>query len=146
MSKPTDRTPLRVVLLYSSGHLGSATLFNMMTQMPELQIVGIVRAEAARLNRAGRKKIAKQMNKIGWRFGWLLLWQRVIQVVGFGLSWLLRRKGLRPGWALAKQLNIPVLPCANINDESARQWIADRKSDLLVSAFFTQILKTVRTK
>ena len=39
----TAANPLRTVLLYSAGHIGSATIFNKLVDSPEFEIVAVVR-------------------------------------------------------------------------------------------------------
>ncbi len=133
---------LRCVFLYSSGHLGSTTVLNQLQQMKEFEIVGLVRADTISLDKKGLEKVQKQHKKLGWRFTALLVWQRIIQMLMFCVSRCLPfSKKIRPAWALTAKHDIPVLNCTSINSESARQWIEEREPDIILSAYFTQILK-----
>lgn len=135
--------PLRVVLLYSAGHLGSATIMNRLMGLSGIEIVGLVRSQPLRFTRQGARQIKKHLRKVGWRFGWLLFWQRCIQGLGFLLGRFLPgvRGQLKSGVALAREKGIPVFACADVNAPRCRTFIADCAPDLLISAYFSQILK-----
>jgi methionyl-tRNA formyltransferase len=132
-----------VVLLYSSGHLGSNMIMNKLLNMPEINIIGVVKTQPLELTFRGRSRIQKHLKKVGWRFAWLLFWQRCIQGLGFLLTLVLPflRKRLQPAWKIAADHNIPVFYCRNVNDEACRNFIAQLNPDLLISAYFSQILK-----
>ena len=133
---------LRVVVLYSSGHLGSATVLNKLCAMPEFEIVGLLRCQTVRCNKKGLAKAWQHMRKLGWRFTWLLLWQRLIQMFVALLSRLLPREHKwRPGWALSAKHKIPVFHCQSVNDAASQNWLKAQAPDLIISAYFTQILK-----
>jgi len=135
--------PLRVVVLYSSGHLGSAMILNRLLDMPEFEVVGVVRANPIPFSKKGIKKLRQHLKKVGWQFGWLLFWQQMIQVFSYLITSLCRKpsKGMRPTWQLAIQSNLPVFQTQNINARRTRAFIRSLKSDLLISAYFSQILK-----
>ena len=134
---------MRVVVLYTSGHLGSAAILSEMARWPEIQIVGLVRAEALSLGEAGAvAKARRHLGKLGTRFSWLLCWQRLVQMVGFGIGRLMPwRRRVRSGQEIASELAVPTLTTHDINGAAARAWIAARSPDLLVSACFAQILR-----
>lgn len=135
--------PLRTIVLYSAGHLGSATILNRLAKAKEMRIVGVIKARPASFTSKGVKKLKKHLKKVGWRFGWLIFWQQLIQVVAYGLVLItpfLRRR-LTPGWVLAKQKGIPIHYCKSINDKECLDVIRALKPDLIISAYFNQILK-----
>lgn len=135
---------LNVVILYSSGHLGSAMIMNRLLSATEINIVGVVKAKPLRLSAQGRSRITQHLKKVGWKFAWLLLWQRCIQGLGFLLTLVFPflRKRMQPAWKIAAENGIPVFHCANINDESCQCFIRQLQPDLLISAYFSQILKS----
>ncbi len=137
------KEPLDVVILYSSGHLGSAIIMNKLLNMDEVNIVGVVKAQPLKLSIRGRAKIKQHLKKVGWRFAGLLFWQRCIQGFGFLLTLLFPflSKRLKPAWKIAADENIPVFHCGNINEEECQAFIRGLKPDLLISAYFSQILK-----
>lgn len=139
----TRTTPFRVIVLYSAGHLGSATILNHLVEMPEFQVVGVIKAQTVEFSWQGLKRLRKHLKKVGWRFGWLLAWQHIVQSLTYGLIGAIREKRLRlrPTWRLAKQKGIPVMACKNINDVQAITFIKSIAPDLLISAYFSQILK-----
>jgi folate-dependent phosphoribosylglycinamide formyltransferase PurN len=141
----TDNTkkPLRIVVLYSAGHLGSAIVLNRLLDMPQYQVVGVVKATPFSFTSKGRKRLRKHLKQVGWRFGWLLFWQWLVQAVGFLITLLLPflRKRLKPAWKLAMDHGVPVLKTANVNSVKSREFLVTCKPDLLVSAYFSQILK-----
>lgn len=136
--------PLRTVLLYSAGHLGSASILNNLMEYPEFEIVGIVKAKTIPMSRKGADKLRKHLRKVGWRFGWLLLWQQILQGVGFALTSVIPflKNRLSPAWILARTHNIPVLFCRNINSKRSVSFIREHEPDVIISAYFNQILKS----
>ena len=141
--KDPVQSSMDVVVLYSSGHLGSAMIMNKLLNMPEINIVGVVKSQPLKLTFKGRTRIKQHLQKVGWRFAWLLLWQRCIQSLGFlfTLVFPFSQKRLKPAWKIAADHNIPVFQCGNINGENSERFIAQLKPDLLISAYFSQILK-----
>jgi methionyl-tRNA formyltransferase len=111
--------------------------------MPQYEVVGVVKAAPFSLTTKGRKRLRKHFRQTGWRFGWLLLWQRLIQALGFLITLLLPflRKRLKPAWKLAQDHGVPVFKTKNVNSKACRAFIANCEPDLLVSAYFSQILK-----
>lgn len=136
-------TSMDVVVLYSSGHLGSAMIMNKLLKMPEINIVGVVKAQPLKLSIHGRSRIKQHLKKVGWRFAWLLFWQRCIQGLGYLLTIVFPflRKGLKPAWKIAADHEIPIFHCKNINDAASHRFIKQLNPELLISAYFSQILK-----
>jgi folate-dependent phosphoribosylglycinamide formyltransferase PurN len=136
-------TAMDVVVLYSAGHLGSAITINKLIEMSEVNVVGVVKARPLSLSWSGRSRIKQQLKKTGWRFAGMLLWQRGIQALGYLLAMVFPvfPKRLKPAWKIATDNNIPVFHCRNINDEDCLHFVAQIKPDLLVSAYFSQILE-----
>ncbi|MCP4769447.1 MAG: hypothetical protein GY875_24725 [Gammaproteobacteria bacterium] len=136
--------PVRVVILYSAGHLGSALTMNRLVDMHEIEIVGVVRAQPLSLSRQGRSRVKRHLRQVGWRFAWLLFFQRVIQGLGYTLSLMMpaTRKRLLPAWKIARQRNIPVMQTRDVNVASTIEFVQGCQPDLLVSAYFSQILKS----
>ncbi|MBI4615430.1 MAG: hypothetical protein HY720_17565 [Planctomycetes bacterium] len=134
---------LRAVLLYSAGHLGSATVFNRLLEAPEFEIVGVVRAPSIPFSQKGVRRLKKHLKKVGWRFGWLLFWQQAVQAVAFGLARVLPLpwRRLRPGWWLARERGIPIFHAADVHDPKCLAYLRSREPDVLVSAYFHQILR-----
>lgn len=112
---------LRVVLLYSAGHLGSAIVLDELHRLREIEIVGVVRADPAPLSRQGLRRTRQALSRLGWRFAWLLAWQRLVQFVMFYVvAPLVTRNRLRAAWRFADRHGIPSHETANINGEAAR--------------------------
>lgn len=133
---------LRTVLLYTTGHVGSATVTSRLLEASELEIVGIVRAAPIAFTRAGLARMSKHWRHVGWRFGWMLVWQRIVQAVVYGLAWLVpgRRPAVQAARLLALDRGIPTFE-GSINSPEGRAFVAAQAPDLLVSAYFAQILK-----
>ncbi len=134
---------MRVVVLYSAGHLGSTLILNRLLKMPEYRVVGVVKTQAVPFSRSGAVKLKKHLKKIGWRFAWLLLWQRLVQGFFYLLTFPLTssKRRVQPAWKLARDRDIPVLKCRSINGEKAKSFVKDLSPDLILSAYFPQILK-----
>lgn len=112
--------------------------------MPEFEVVGLVRSEPLKFNRTGAKKIRAHLKKIGWQFGWLLFWQQLIQGFAYLINLIIpyKKDRLMPAWSLAKHHAIPVLNCGNVNEAETLEFIKSKQPDLIISAYFNQILKT----
>ncbi len=134
---------LDVVVLYSSGHLGSAIIMNRLIAMSEINVVGVVKAQPLKLSLRGRSQIKKHLHKVGWRFAGLLFWQRCIQALAYlpTLIFPFLRTSLKPAWKIASEWDIPVFHCSNVNDDTCRTFVSQLNPDLLISAYFSQILK-----
>ncbi len=135
--------PLRVVLFYAAGHLGSAIILNRILDAPSYEVVGIVKSDPLPFSRKGATKLRGHLKKTGWHFGWLLFWQRLVQNLGYGLGSLLpfSRYRIAPCWLLAKELGIPVFNGSNVNTKACSKFVARQDPDLILSAYFNQILK-----
>lgn len=116
---------------------------NRLVDMDEIDVAGVVKAQPLSLSRQGKSAIKRHFRRLGWRFAWLLLFQRLVQGIGYGLSLVIpgARRRLLPAWKIASDRDIPVFRCGNINDPAALEFIRRRQPDLLVSAYFSQILK-----
>ena len=117
---------------------------NRLVDMDEIEVVGVVKAKPLSLSRQGKSRIKQHLRKVGWRFAWLLFFQRVIQGLGYALSLVLptRRKRLLPAWKIARERNIPVFKTRDINAAVAIEFVWQCQPDILVSAYFSQILKS----
>jgi hypothetical protein len=134
---------VRTVILYSSGHLGSATILNRLISKGPYRIVGIVKTKPIPLSASGARKLKKHLRHVGWQFGWLLFWQQIIQWIAFGAAVLLpsTSRSLKPTWKLARDHSIPIHRASNINDTESQTFISDLEPDIIISAYFNQILK-----
>ena len=134
--------PLRIVVLYSNGHLGSNIVLNQTLKMDCFEIVGIVKAKIVDCTPKGLEKAQKKFQKIGFRFSIMLCWQRIIQTTAFSLSKFLPVNDTLLKTSTSLTENIPTYECQSINDSNCQQFIKSVSPDLLVSAYFHQILKT----
>jgi len=117
-------------------------VLNRLHHLPEIEIVGVVRAEPAALSRQGLQKTFERVSRIGWRFAALLAWQRIVQFVMFYVVGpLVARRRLMSAWQLADRHGIPSHETSNINGEAARAFLEGLQPDLLISAYFAQIVK-----
>ena len=118
-------------------------IMNRLVEMQEIDVVGVIKAQPLSFSRQGKSRIRRHLKKVGWRFAWLLFFQRVVQGLGYGLSLLMpaRRKRLRPAWKIARERDIPVFRTRDINSAEATGFLHRCQPDLLVSAYFSQILK-----
>jgi len=116
---------------------------NRLVDMAEIDVVAVVKAQPLSLSRHGKLRVKRHLQRVGWRFGWLLFYQRIVQALGYALSLLIPglRKRLLPAWKIARERNIPVHRCNNINEAATIEFIQACEPDLLVSAYFSQILQ-----
>lgn len=117
---------------------------NRLVDMAEIEVVGVVKAQPLTLSSRGKSRVKRHLQRVGWRFGWLLFYQRIVQGLGYALSLAIPglRRHLLPAWKIARERNIPVFRCDNINDGATIEFIRSCKPDLLVSAYFSQILES----
>ncbi len=133
---------LKTIILYSAGHLGSAVILNRLLDDKKIELTGIIKAKPLPFTFRGARKLKKQLRRTGWRFGWLLFWQQLIQGLVFLISRLLPiNADLKPGWIIARDFGIPVFHCSSVNSERCREFIKSLSPDLIISAYFNQILK-----
>jgi methionyl-tRNA formyltransferase len=133
---------LRCVLLYSAGHLGSSIVLNRLHSMQEIDIVGVIRAEPAAFSITGIKKRYNKVKNIGVKFGFLLMWQRFIQFIGFYVvAPLIAKNHLMAAWQFARHHGIPSFETKNINNEASLNFLRSLQPDIIISAYFSQILK-----
>ena len=114
-----------------------------MFTMPEFEIIGIIKSKPLPFTRKTAKDLKKQLKNIGWRFGWLLFWQQTIQFLGYVINILLPGDGDRilPVWKISREYGIPVKHVHDINHPTVINLIQDLKPDIIVSAYFNQIIK-----
>jgi len=117
---------------------------NRLVDMDEIEVVGVVKAQPLSLSRQGKSRIKRHLQKVGWRFAWLLFFQRFIQGIGYALSLVMpaRRKRLLPAWKVARERDIPVFQTRDVNAQATIEFVRQCQPDLLVSAYFSQILKS----
>ena len=138
----SEKPPLKVVLLYSGGHFGSTILLNHLAKKNKhWQVVGIVRSFL--IPAKSITQLNKRMGKAGWKFVFFMIWQVVVQGFAFLCSLLSTGlyKRMKPGWVVSIVKNIPTHNCFSINDVRTVQFIRNLEPDLIVSAYFSQILK-----
>jgi folate-dependent phosphoribosylglycinamide formyltransferase PurN len=135
--------PVRVIILYSAGHLGSALAMNRLVAMDEIEVVGVVKAQPMSLSRHGQTRIKRHLRKVGWRFAWLLVFQRIVQGLGYALTLAMpaMRKRLLPAWKIARKRNIPVFETGDVNSTATIEFVRNCQPDILLSAYFSQILQ-----
>jgi folate-dependent phosphoribosylglycinamide formyltransferase PurN len=116
---------------------------NRLVAMTEIEVVGVVKAQPLSLSQQGKSRIKRHLQKVGWRFAWLLFFQRIVQGLGYAFSLVMpsRARRLLPAWKIARQRNIPVYQTRDINSADAIEFVGQCQPDLLVSAYFSQILK-----
>ena len=117
---------------------------NRLIDMEEVDVVAVVRAQPLSLSAQGKSRIKQHFRRVGWRFAWLLCFQRLIQGLGYALSLLLpgSRRGLLPAWKIARRHHIPVWQTRDVNAAETIEFLRSCEPELLVSAYFSQILKS----
>jgi hypothetical protein len=84
-----------------------------MVAMEEVEVVGVVKAQPLSLSRQGKSRIKRHLRKVGWRFAWLLFFQRVVQGLGYAFSLLLpATASLRRPRQLLLHCSTTAHPCA----------------------------------
>ncbi len=111
--------------------------------MPEIEVIGIFKSQALPLSHGASQKLKKHLNKVGWRFGFLLFWQHLFQMSGYALNLLIpgRESAILPTWKISKKFDIPVYYCNDINSSYSLEKIKELQVDIIISAYYNQILK-----
>ncbi len=139
-----EKKHLRAVLLYQSGHLGSTIVFNLIHNSPEVEIVGVIAANPVPVNKKGQSQLRKYIRKIGLHFAWLLVLQVIVQRFILTLAMVVpawRDSALLPCRVIAKRKGIPTLNSHSVNSERAETFIRSLEPDLIISAYFSQIIE-----
>ncbi|PIR32037.1 MAG: hypothetical protein COV36_05610 [Alphaproteobacteria bacterium CG11_big_fil_rev_8_21_14_0_20_44_7] len=133
---------LRAVLLYSSGHLGSTIIFNILRHAPEIEFVGVMRSKPIPVSRKGKSVLAQHLKKIGWKFAFTLFFQWVALRLAFIFSRFLplSENPLLPCKEIAKKMDIATFECLNINTPEAADFIRQQKPDIIISSYFSQLI------
>lgn len=142
MTQRSKKT-IKAVVLYTSGHIGSTVALNLLDTAPEVEIVGMLRAKPIPVTRKGENALKKYFKKIGLRFALTLYFQHKVARLLIWLSSLLpgAHSALVPIKKLAKRKNIPVLDCPNVNTLAAAEFIHQCKPDIVIAAFFSQLIE-----
>lgn len=134
--------PLRAVVLYTSGHVGSTVALNLLDTAPEIEIVGMLRANPIPVTKKGNSALKKYLHIIGYRFALTLYFQhKVARLLMWIAYYLGGHTALVPIRKLAKRKNIPIKNCPNINTLEAAEFIRGYKPDIVISACFSQIIE-----
>ncbi len=135
--------PIRAVVLYTSGHIGSTVALNLLDTAPEIEIVGMLRAKPIPVTKKGDSALKKYFRKIGLRFALTLYFQHKVARALIYLTSLIPGKhtALVPIKKLAKRKNIDVMDCPNVNTIEAAEFIRRHKPDVILSCFFSQLIE-----
>ena len=137
--------PLRAVLLYSDGHLGSTIVFNILDTATEFDIVGVMCAKAIPLTKKGKSQFFRYIHKVGLHYAWVLMWQHLMQKLIISITALLpiwRDSALLPSKTLARRRGVPTIKCHDVNSELGKNFISKLAPDLIISCYFSQIIDT----
>ena len=137
--------PLRTIFLYSAHHLGSAIVLNAIADCPHLEIAGVIGGRALPPTKDGqiRRVGLKQARRVGPRFALTLYSHHLVQRWALTFAGAVnphRGHGLLPCERLADQRRWRRHITANVNSSETAAFIEDLAPDLMVSAFFGQIV------
>lgn len=126
--------PIDIVFCTRGGVHGALVLGRLLSS-PRVRLVGIVySSRVAGANEGFFAGVLRLLRRSGLAY-LLYLWASTSLA-----EWLMRFSRLQPVPVMAAGNRIPMLTTPRINDESCRQFIAALKPDLLVSAFFNQLI------
>lgn len=133
---------LRAIILCTSGHLGSGTILHHLLRLEELETVGIIIVSPLPISLRQTDKLYFHLKKVGLRFASTLVYQYAVQKCIFFIIGVLDRKKQRIGsvWQMARTMKIPTRYTDDINSEESRKFISSLAPDIMVSAYFNQIL------
>ena len=140
--KKCEYQPLRIVVLYSSGHLGSNIVLNQVLKMKCFEVVGIVKANIVDFSPKVLKTFIKNIKELAF---WIQL-NALLATIHSSNDLRLIKATFRQSQTTKNQfqpfrLYTNLSLQKNINDSSCRAFIKNSNPDLVVSAYFHQILK-----
>jgi len=140
----TQRSKIKAILLYSGGHLGSTIVFNLLNTAPEVEIVAAMRAKPIPKLKKGKSALGKYLSKIGYQFALTLYFQWLVQkaiMLGLRIFPFFAHSSLIPCSIIAKRNNIEIFNCENINTPEAAEFVKKHQPDIIISAYFSQIIE-----
>ena len=135
--------PVKTVLLYNRGHMGSIIVLNKLLKMKCYDVTAIVRVKNVNFSAKGYKKLRKNLDKTGFLFAFMLFFQFLIQGLAFLISFMLpflKNRSLT-STEIAKKYKLAVHDSDNINSEETINFLKEQNPEILISAYFPQILK-----
>lgn len=135
--------PLKTVVLYSSAHMGSMITLNRLVKSKCLNVVSVVRVSSFEFNSRGMKKASKQLSKSGLKFIFMLAFQQLVQYAAMLSGFIFRKSSKRilSSTELAQKYNFDIHNAVNINSAETVNYLRNLQPDLIISAYFPQILK-----
>lgn len=130
---------LRIVILLYESNEANHIAARLLAEYPD-SIVAIV----VSVDRDMGSMIRRTTRRLRRHGGWGFVVPKSIEVLGHRwlARWLPGRFGLSPGAShMARSGGITLIPVADINEETARNRLAELNPDLFVSVHFDQILK-----
>ena len=136
---------LRTLFLYSDHHLGSAIVLNRIADCPHLELAGVIGGRALPPTRDGRMRRLgiRQARRVGLRFALTLYSHHLAQRSALTLAGAVnphRGDGLLPCERLAAQHRWRRHITRNVNSSETAAFIEALAPDLMISAFFGQII------
>ncbi|MCM8540277.1 MAG: hypothetical protein NE328_08380 [Lentisphaeraceae bacterium] len=138
-----NNVPVKTVVLYSNSHIGSILVLNNILKMKCYEVTAIVRVNNVELSNKGLRKVKKHINKTGYTFAFMLFFQHIIQALAFGLSFMLPflKKRTKTSSELAKKYGFEIHDATNINSPKTLAFLKSHSPEIIISAYFPQILK-----
>ncbi|MCM8527035.1 MAG: hypothetical protein NE327_11000 [Lentisphaeraceae bacterium] len=138
------KDPLKTVLLYNNNHIGSILVLNKLLKMKCYDIQAIVRVNNVNLSNKGLRKIKRHISKTGFTFAFMLFFQYIVQVIAFSLSFVLPflKRRTKTSTELAKIHGFEIHDAVDINSPETLEFLRSQNPELIISAYFPQILKT----
>lgn len=135
--------PVKTVLLYSNSHMGSILVLNQILKMKCYEVTAIVRVNNVEFTNKGLRKVKNHIHKTGYKFAFMLFFQYLVQSAAFILSFFLPflKKRNRTSSELAKIHNFEIHDAENINSRETLSFLRSQNPDVIISAYFPQILK-----
>jgi folate-dependent phosphoribosylglycinamide formyltransferase PurN len=143
-TKKNNQKPLKVIILCTANHIGSTIILNKLIKDKNVNVVGIIKSTPIRFSRSGLKKLKDQMKKTGWHFSFLMVWSQMWHGLGYFLNLFLPQKNrILTSARVSSKYNIPLKHINSINSDDSFKFIAKLNPDLIISAYYCQILKPV---
>ena len=138
------KSPLKTVVLYSNSHMGSMIVLNQMLKMKCYDVTAVVRVSNIELSNKGLQKVRKHIKKTGFIFAIMLFIQYIVQAIAMMISFMLPflKKRIHTSSELAKIHKYEIHDATSINSPETLDFLRKHQPEIIVSAYFPQILKS----
>ncbi len=133
-----SKAPLKTVVLCSRGHLWSIIVLNQLMKMKCYDVTTVVRAQKVQFTRKWINRVKRQTEKTWILFMAMLVLQQFVQEIFFLIPFWRKTKKITE---LSEQHKFKIHDTDSINNKETEEILKEINPDIIISAYFPQILK-----